>query len=141
VTDLTPEGAVRAFYEALNARDYARAAGPIAETCDWMSMPTENVHRGPAAVVAGLREFTAAFPDWHVKVENVISDGRSVVVEWHTTGTFERAFRGREPNGRKFSRRGCAVAEVERGQIVRYRDYYDRARLFEQLDLMDLFVR
>ena len=141
MTDLSPEGTVRTFYEALNARDYARAAGPIAEKCDWMSMPTENVHRGPAAVVAGLREFSTAFPDWHVEVQNVISDGRSVVIEWRTTGTFEKPFRGREPNGKKFSRRGCAVAEVERGQIVRYRDYYDRARLFEQLDLMDLFGR
>ena len=141
MTDLTPEGTVRTFYEALNARDYARAAGPIAEVCEWVSMPTENVHRGPTAVVNGLREFSTAFPDWHVKVENVISDGRSVVIEWHTTGTFEKPFRGRQPNGRKFSRRGCAVAEFERGQIVRYRDYYDRARLFEQLDLMDLFGR
>ena len=141
MTDLSPEGTVRAFYEALNARDYARAAGPIAETCDWTSMPTENVHRGPAAVVAGLREFTAAFPDWHVEVENVISDGRCIVIEWHTTGTFDKPFRGRQPNGRKFSRRGCAVAEVERGQIVRYRDYYDRARLLELLDLMDLFAK
>jgi len=139
VTDLTPEGIVRRFYEALNARDYARAAGPIAETCDWVSMPTENVHRGPTAVVAGLREFTAAFPDWNVEVERVITSDSFVVVEWCTTGTFEKPFRGRQPNGKRFSRRGCAVAEVERGQIVRYRDYYDRARLFAQLDLMDMF--
>ena len=139
MTDLTPEGAVRAFYEALNARDYARAAGPIAEICLWVSMPTEKANRGPAAVVAGLREFSTAFPDWHVEVENLITVGRHVVVEWHTTGTFDRPFRGREPNGRRFSRRGCAVAEVERGQIVRYRDYYDRASLFAQLGLMDLF--
>ncbi len=139
MTDLTPEGAVRAFYEALNARDYARAAGPIAETCDWMSMPTEKSNRGPSAVVAGLREFTAAFPDWHVDVVCVVTAGDTVVVEWRTTGTFEQPFRGREPNGKRFSRRGCAVAEVQHGRIVRYRDYFDRASLFAQLDLLDIF--
>jgi steroid delta-isomerase-like uncharacterized protein len=139
VTDLTPEGLVRIFYEALNARDYARAAGPIAETCEWVSMPTEKAHRGPAAVVSGLREFTSSFPDWHVAVERVFTAGDTVVVEWCTTGTFEKAFRGRAPNGRKFSRRGCAVAEVDRGQIVRYRDYFDRASLFAQLDLLGMF--
>ncbi len=139
MTDLTPEGLVRTFYAALNARDYARAAGPIAETCDWVSMPTEKVHRGPAAVVAGLREFTSAFPDWRVDVERVITAGNTVVVEWRTTGTFDKPFRGREPNGKCFSRRGCAVAEVDRGQIVRYRDYFDRASLFTQLDLLDMF--
>ena len=139
MTDFTPDGAVRAFYDALNARDYARAAGPIAETCEWMSMPTDNLHRGPGAVVAGLREFSSAFPDWRVELERVIASGNLVVVEWRTTGTFEKPFRGREPNGRRFSRRGCAVAEVERGQIVRYRDYFDRASLFAQLDLLDMF--
>ena len=137
--DLTPEGTVRSYYDALNARDYARAAGPIAESCEWISMPTENRYRGPAAVVAGLKEFTTAFPDWRVEVERVISRGTFVVVEWRTSGTFQQPFRGHEPNGRQFSRRGCAVAEVERGRIVRYRDYYDRASFYAQLGLMDLF--
>jgi len=139
VTDLSPEATVRSYYDALNARDYARAAGPIAETCEWVSMPTENVFRGPAAIVAGLREFTTSFPDWHVEVERVMSEGGTVVVEWHTTGTFELAFRGHAPNGKRFSRRGCAVAEVESGRIMRYRDYYDRASLYAQLDLLALF--
>jgi steroid delta-isomerase-like uncharacterized protein len=140
VHDLSPEGTVRSFYDALNARDYARAAGPIAESCEWISIPAGTRVRGPAAVVAGLKEFTTSFPDWHVEVENVIAKETFVTIEWRTSGTFEQAFRGREPNGRKFARRGCAVAEVERGRIVRYRDYYDRASFFSQLDLMDLFT-
>lgn len=140
MTDLNAEAIVRSYYDALNARDYARAAGPIAEGCEWVSMPTENVFRGPSAIVAGLREFASAFPDWHVAVEQVIADGRFVVVEWHTEGTFQQPFRGNEPNGRKFSRRGCAVAEVESGRIVRYRDYYDRASLYAQLGLMAGFT-
>lgn len=139
MTDLTPEATVRSYYDALNARDYARAAGPIAENCEWVSMPTGNVFHGPAAIVAGLREFTTSFPDWRVDVERVIADGRFVVVEWHTAGSFEQPFRGHAPNGRRFSRRGCAVAEVEKGRIVRYRDYYDRASLYAQLGLMALF--
>ena len=139
MTDLTSEATVRSYYDALNARDYARAAGPIAESCEWVNMASGNVFRGPAAVVAGLREFTTSFPDWHVALERVITEGCVVVVEWHTTGTFGREFRGHAPTGKRFSRRGCAVAEVESGRIVRYRDYYDRASLFAQLDLLELF--
>ena len=97
---LLPETIVEGMFDALNARDYAKAAGAIAEHCEWHSVATEGVHRGPGAVVAGLREFVAAFPDWR--------------------------------------RRGCSVAEVEGGKIVRYRDYYDRATLLQQLDLIDL---
>ena len=135
MTDLTPEGVVRGYFEALNARDFARAAGPIAEDCEWTSIATEVTHRGPGAIVNGLREFVAAFPDWRVDLERVTTAGNVVIVEWDTSGTFEKPFRGREPNGRRFRRRGCAVADVEGGRIVRYRDYYDRATLLDQLAL------
>jgi limonene-1,2-epoxide hydrolase len=135
---LTPESIVRGLFAALNERDYGRAAGAIAEKCEWWSMPSESLHRGPGAVVAGLREFTGAFPDWRAEVDRVVASGPLVVVEWVSTGTFERPFRGRAPNGRAFRRRGCSVAEVRQSQIVHYRDYFDRAALFQQLDLMDL---
>jgi len=93
------------------------------------------VHTGPAAIVAGLREFVTAFPDWRVTLERLSASGNVVVVEWSTSGTFERPFRSHPPNGKRFVRRGCAVAEVEGGRIVRYRDYYDRLTLLEQLGL------
>ena len=133
-----PENVVRAFFAALNARDYRGAAGHIADNCEWWSMPQEKMHLGPSAIIAGLDEFTSAFPDWRADVDRVTAAGVIAVVEWATTGTFVAPFRGRLPNGKAFSRRGCSVAEVRSGQIVHYRDYFDRAAMFEQLDLMDL---
>ena len=140
MTDLSPEGTVRGMWEALNARDYARAAGAIAESCEWRSMPTGTVHRGPSPIINGLREFVGAFPDWHAQVRRVVSQEGVIVVEWTATGTFSHRFRGREPNGRRFERSGCSVAEVDRGLIVRYRDYFDRAQFLQQLELMDLLA-
>jgi steroid delta-isomerase-like uncharacterized protein len=138
VTDLSPEAIVRGLWDALNSRDYARAAGAIAEHCDWLSVAAETLHRGPGPIVAGLREFVTAFPDWRADVERVMAAGPFVVVEWTVSGTFRGPFRGKEPNGKRFRRRGCSVAEVEGGKIVRYRDYYDRATLLRQLDILDL---
>jgi len=133
-----PESVVRAFFAALNARDYRGAANHISDNCEWWSMPTDNMHRGPSAIIAGLDEFTHAFPDWHAEVERVTASGPIAVVEWMTTGTFIAPFRGRLPNGKAFRRRGCSVAEVRSGQVVHYRDYFDRAAMLEQLDLLDL---
>ncbi len=138
MTDLSPEGIVKGMFDALNARDYARAAGAIAEHCEWVSIAAETLHRGPGPIVAGLREFVAAFPDWRAEVDRVTSAGPIVVVEWDSSGTFQRTFRGKEPNGKRFRRRGCSVADVEGGKIVRYKDYYDRVTLLGQLDLLDL---
>ena len=138
MTDFSPEATVRGLWEALNARDYARAAGAIAESCEWCAMPTGTVHRGPAPIIAGLREFVGAFPDWHATVRHVVSQGGSVVVEWTATGTFRHRFRGHEPNGKRFERSGCSVAEIDRGLIVRYRDYFDRLEFLQQLELTGL---
>jgi len=134
----SPDAIVRGLFEALNARDYERAVAVIAEHCEWWSMPAGSLHRGPGAVMAGLREFTSAFPDWQARVERIICDRHLVAVEWISTGTFRNPFRGHAPNGRAFERRGCSVAEVRAGRIVHYRDYFDRASLLQQLDLMDL---
>jgi predicted ester cyclase len=86
----------------------------------------------------GLMEFADAFPDWTVEVVNVVASGPYVATEWKTTGTHEGMFRGESPTGIRFRREGCSVAEVEGGKIVRYRDYYDRATLPEQLGLTDV---
>ena len=126
------------MFTALNERDYARAAGAIAEHCEWWSMPAESLHRGPSAIVAGLREFSAAFFDWRADIERVTAAGPIVVAEWASSGTFRHPFRGREPNGRAFKRRGCSVADVQGGKIGHYRDYYDRASMLQQLGLIDL---
>lgn len=134
-----PETVVRALFDALNAREYTRAASLIAENCEWWSMPRENRHEGGSAVIAGLDEFTSAFPDWRAEVDRVITAGPLVVVEWVSSGTFRGGvFRGKLPNGKSFRRCGCSVAEVRKGQIIHYRDYFDRLGLLEQLGLMDL---
>jgi steroid delta-isomerase-like uncharacterized protein len=138
MVELSPEGVVRAYFDALNRRDYSRAAGCIAEHCVWESLGSHTQRVGPAAVVAGLRDFVTAFPDWRAELQRVMSDGNCVVIEWATSGTFEKPFRDRAPNGKRFERRGCAVAEVSGGKISRYRDYYDRAIMLQQLDMMDL---
>ena len=138
MAELSPEAVVRAYFDALNRRDYQRAAACIAEHCVWESFGSNTQRVGPAAVVAGLREFVSAFPDWRAELLRLIAQGHCVVVEWNTTGAFEKPFRDRPPNGKRFQRRGCAVAEVVDGKIARYRDYYDRAIMLQQLDLMDL---
>ena len=138
MAELTPEAVVRTFFDALNRRDYARAQALIAEHCQWESFGSHTMRVGASAAMAGLREVTTTFPDWRAELLRVIAAGPCVVVEWRTTGSFAKPFRDRAPNGRRFERRGCAVAEVIDGKITRYRDYFDRAILLQQLDLMDL---
>lgn len=137
--DLSAAATVRGMFDALNARDFGRAAGAVSERCRWESVAAETVHTGSRPIADGLRTFAASFPDLRVDVESLVVEGDRVVVEWIASGTFTgEPLRGEEANGRAFRRRGCAVAEVEGGKIVRYRDYYDRATLLDQLGLRHL---
>jgi steroid delta-isomerase-like uncharacterized protein len=130
---LDPEQVVRQLWDAINARDYARLAGAIAERCTWVSMPSEHTFRGPQAMIDGLRAFHEAFPDGKGEIVDLHVNGPVVVVEWRMSGTNTGPSNGVAPTGRAFSRRGCSVAEVRGGKIVAYRDYFDRQTLTDQL--------
>jgi steroid delta-isomerase-like uncharacterized protein len=131
----TSEDVVRAYFDALNARDYEKVAGLFADDCEFVSVASGVRFRGTDSMLHGLREFADAFPDWTVEVVNVVASGPYLATEWKTTGTHEGMFRGESPTGIRFRRDGCSVAEVDDGRIVRYRDYYDRTTLLEQLGL------
>ena len=129
-----PEAVVRRLWEAINARDYARLAGAIAEQCAWVSMPLVHEYRGPKAMVDGLRAFHEAFPDGHGEILHLHVAGEgTVVVEWRMSGTNTGPLNGDEPTGRSFTRRGCSIATVRGGKIVAYRDYFDRQTLTDQI--------
>jgi ketosteroid isomerase-like protein len=124
---LEPEAVVRQLWDAINARDYARLAGAIAERCAWVSMPAERAYVGPQAMIDGLRAFHRDFPDGSGEILALHATGEVVVVEWRMSGTDAAG-------GRSFTRRGCSVALVRGGKIVEYRDYFDRQTLAEQLN-------
>jgi steroid delta-isomerase-like uncharacterized protein len=136
------ERVVREFYAAFNAGDLERSAAQFAEECEYefVAFGSAGTQRTREEVLEGLRGWRASFPDGRVEATNVIASGNTVVVEWDSRGTWTGApIRGKQPNGRLFERRGCAVAEVESGKIVRCRDYFDRANMWQPLGLMDSF--
>jgi steroid delta-isomerase-like uncharacterized protein len=134
------ERVVRDFYDRFNAGDVEGAAGQYAEECEWDFPAFGSVCRTRAEVLEVCRGWKAAFPDGRVDVVNATSCGDVVVVEWDSQGTWTGPLGAAagEPNGKRFRRRGCAVAEVQAGQIVRCRDYFDRANMYEPLGLMHL---
>jgi steroid delta-isomerase-like uncharacterized protein len=133
------EAVVIEFYEAFNANDLERSAAQFAEECEYefVAFGAGATQRTREEVLEGLHIWRASFPDGRVEPINVVAVGGLVLAEWDSRGTWTGApIRGIEPNGRRFERRGCAVAEVEKGKIVRCRDYFDRAQMWQPLGLM-----
>ena len=129
---------VRRFSQALTDRDWAAFDDLVAEDCEWTDVPSGGIIHGRAELVALCTVITAAFPDFAVESVTLIGQGDLVANEWRGTGTHQAALPRpdggvHEPTGRSFVRTGVGIVEVRVGQIVRYRDYFDRLTMTEQL--------
>jgi steroid delta-isomerase-like uncharacterized protein len=131
---------VRRFGKALTNRDWAAFDDLVAEDCEWMDVPSGRTLHGREELIAACKTFTTAFPDFSVASVTLIGQGDLVANEWSArgphTGPLPRADGGAdEPTGRSFARTGVGIVEVRNNQIVRYRDYFDRQTMTDQLGL------
>jgi steroid delta-isomerase-like uncharacterized protein len=119
---------VRRLNRALSDRDWAAFRDLVAEDCEWTNVPSGETIHGVEELIELCRLFTAAFPDFHVESTRLIAEGDLVASEWSGRGTHEET-------GRAFARAGVGIVELRDGVIVRYRDYFDRQTMTEQLGL------
>ena len=117
---------VRRLNQALTDRDWAAVRELVAEDCEWTEVPSGEVIDGVETLIGLLRTFTAAFPDFRVHSTALIAQGDLVASEWRGSGTHAAS-------GRAFRRTGVGIVELRDGKIVRYRDYFDRQTMTEQL--------
>src|SRR5262249_42253886 len=131
---------VRHLGEAMMRGDWAAFGDLIAEDCEWTDVPSGRTIRGVAELVELCRTFTAAFPDFSIHGGTAIGQDDLVAYEWIAHGTPTGSLARPDgddvqPTGRSFARIGVAIVELRDGKIVRYRDYYDRLTLTEQLGI------
>lgn len=87
--------------------------------------------KGSAQVAGFMRQAIAAEPDFRWQITNSIEDGRYVALEWTWTSTYTGPDpAGKQVTNKRISGRGASFAEVEKGKIKRFTDYYDIASFF-----------
>jgi steroid delta-isomerase-like uncharacterized protein len=135
-TGASPAEVARSYFETLARRDAAAASEHFAPEGIDDVVPV-GVLRGPAEVKAFFDATFAAFPDFTFTIERVVAEGKFASVEWRASGTHSGApFQGLEATGKRVEIRGCDVAEVEDGKIVRNTGYYDAAEVARALGAM-----
>jgi steroid delta-isomerase-like uncharacterized protein len=91
-----------------------------------------TLQRGPEDVKRFVSEFRAAFPDFHISIDDQIAEGDKVVVHATIRGTHHREFRGMAPTGKVIEERGFSVFRFSsEGKVVESWDSY-----YSQLTLM-----
>jgi steroid delta-isomerase-like uncharacterized protein len=91
----------------------------------------------PVVGPAGFRPFfdtlRGTFPDIHITVEDVVSQGEKVACRWSATMTHQGPQLGLPPTGRKVAVTGMTFARVKEGRIVEGWNNWDVMGMMQQL--------
>jgi steroid delta-isomerase-like uncharacterized protein len=131
-----PEGIVRSYLDALDARDLDKAVK------FWAKGGLERITPlGDFVAPDGLRDFFgaiwASIPDSTFEILDLVADSEHVAVRWRSTGTFcGEPFQGLEPTGARLDFEGCDVFTVKDGRIQENNVYYDGAGFARQAGVL-----
>jgi predicted ester cyclase len=78
----------------------------------------------------------AAFPDMHVRLEDVFAEGNKLVTRWSAGGTHQGDMMGVSPTGKQISIGGIAIDRFENGQSVEHWEVFDQVGLMQQLGVI-----
>jgi steroid delta-isomerase-like uncharacterized protein len=119
----------RALLDLYNSRDFDRLVTLVTDDLELMNAPTGDVFRGPAGYRQMLEAWTAAMPDVHVQIDNLIAAGDWVTVECIGQGSVSGALTlpstQMPPTGQRVESRFCLVLHFRDGKIDRSRGYFD----------------
>lgn len=85
---------------------------------------------------AAARGWRDAFPDIHVTVDQVHTDGDFVTLVWTATGTNTGSGNGLPATGKKITERGITIWKIVNGKITEEWSAFDRLRIMQQLGLV-----
>lgn len=87
---------------------------------DWVDIPSPpTAPHGPAAAREAMARLVDAFPDFDIRIEDVVQEGDKVVVRSTITGTQRGAFAGLPATGRSMKIQAVDIHEIEAGRIIR----------------------
>jgi steroid delta-isomerase-like uncharacterized protein len=113
-----PRQVASQWYKAFAHRDAELLEKILAPT--WVDIPSPpDAPHGPEAAKALMAMLVGAFPDFDIRIEDIIQDGNKVVVRSTITGTQQQAFVGLPATGQSMRIQAVDIHEIEDGKIVR----------------------
>lgn len=131
----SPKQIAMEWMEAYNGHNPEIAASLYDENAINFQCPWNKSVSGREAIRNTYMNVFKAFPDIHLKVENIVIQVPLVVVEWRFSGTMKGEFSGQAPSSNSFSMQGCEIFQISNGKILIQRGYWDKATMFSQLKI------
>jgi steroid delta-isomerase-like uncharacterized protein len=129
-------GTMRRCYELINAGELDAFGDLLAD--DFVEHEeTPGLEPTREGVVQLFQMYRAAFPDLHMEVEDVISEGDKSVARVHATGTQEGEFMGMPASGRRIAINLIDVMRFDgAGKVSEHWGVLDALAMMQQLGLV-----
>jgi steroid delta-isomerase-like uncharacterized protein len=99
--------------------------------------PDHELH-GRQALKDLFTAYQAAFPDLHVRIDDLISTDDKVVLLFTFTGTHQDELMGIPATGRSVNIDGMLRSRFDAGQIIEEWEQLDQLSMLQQLDIVSL---
>jgi steroid delta-isomerase-like uncharacterized protein len=126
----------RVFEEIYNQGKLSVADELYANNAVRHDAATPDVPRGPASAKEVATRYRTAFPDLHLAIEDMISEGDKVATRWSAKGTHQGDLQGVSPTGKTFSITGMYLARLTDGKIVEDWSNWDTLGMMKQLGVI-----
>ncbi|MET0069630.1 MAG: ester cyclase [Candidatus Thiodiazotropha sp.] len=93
---------------------------------------------GPKALEGLLAVYRSAFPDMHVRIDDLVNGGDKVVISVTFTGTHDGDLMGIAPTGKTISIKGMILSRFQDGKIIDEYEILDMLAMFQQLGIVSL---
>src|SRR6516164_8707900 len=108
----------RLFEEVWNKGDLGVADECFAATYTHHDPSTPDFGHGPEGEKKRATLYRAAFPDLRLMLEDLITEGETVVVRWSCRGIHTGELGGIAPTGKEISVTGISIARFADGKMV-----------------------
>jgi len=128
---------VRQLEEAVNAHDTHRLASIYADVAVTVS-PVFSGIAGRDDIAKSWDAIFSLFPDWSVKVDNVLVDGDRIAFMGTAGGTDQNGWFGQPATGERIDYRAIIVLTMAHGKIARDERIYDLSGILQRLEKVRL---
>lgn len=119
------------FQKIWNERHIERISEVVAE--DFVAHEPRSTRHGLDGVRQVFERLTAAFPDLHWDIRDIVAEGDKVAVWWTLRGTHRGRFMDFEPTGMRVTYSGVQLMRLARGRIAEVWTFHDELGLLLQL--------
>ena len=126
----------RLFEEVFNKRNLAVADELLTETSLNHDDPHGGGRVGPKSLKGVVQMLTAAFPDFHMIIEDLVAEGDKVVIRVTASGTHQGAYMGIAPTGKRFTQQQMHLVRVVDGKVTENWNVRDDLGMLQQLGVI-----